>query len=83
VIACHQLGALSSSDRAVRLYESRGWRQWRGPLYALTPAGTVRTEEDDGGVYVLPGTSLGGLPSVPPLDLDAPLTCDWRAGDLW
>jgi aminoglycoside 2'-N-acetyltransferase I len=40
----------------------------------LTPDGVVRTEDDDGGVYVLP---------VAPVDLTAGLTCDWRDGDVW
>ena len=46
-----------------------------GPTSALTPAGVVRTEDDDGSVFVLPVSSS--------LDLSAELTCDWREGDLW
>jgi len=34
-----------------------------------------RTEEDDGGIYVLPVSA--------PLDLSGGLTCDWRDGDVW
>jgi aminoglycoside 2'-N-acetyltransferase I len=67
--------ALSTTEQAEPLYAGRGWLRWRGPTSALTPRGTVRTRDDDGSVYVLPG----GVP----LDPDAPLTCDWRDGDLW
>jgi aminoglycoside 2'-N-acetyltransferase I len=69
------LGALGATDDGARLYQARGWQRWRGPLFALTPGGIVRTAADDGGVYVLP---LGA-----PLDLDGELTCDWRDGDVW
>lgn len=70
------LGALSSSSRAVGFYLARGWQRWAGPTSVLTPSGAVlRTEEDDGGVYVRE-LDLG-------IDLGAGLTCDWRAGDVW
>jgi aminoglycoside 2'-N-acetyltransferase I len=71
----YQLGALSSSDRGRRLYTSRGWLPWRGPTSVLAPAGTIRTPDDDGSVFVLPvGVSL---------DTSAGLACDWREGDVW
>ena len=70
-----QLLALSASDDGVRLYESRGWQRWRGPTSVLTADGVRRTPDDDGSVYVLPGSV--------PLDLDAALTCGWRDGDVW
>ena len=71
----YQLGALSSSDRGRQLYTSRGWLPWRGPTSVLAPAGTTRTPDDDGSVFVLP---VG-------IDLDptAALACDWRDGDVW
>jgi len=71
----YDLGALGATDEAVPLYTSHGWRQWKGNLFALTPEGVVRTEEEDGNVYVLPGDV--------PLDLAGELTCDWRDGDVW
>ena len=71
----HDLGALGATDEAVPLYTSHGWRQWQGELFALTPDGVVRTAEEDGNVYVLPGSA--------PLDLAGELTCDWRDGDVW
>ena len=71
----YDLGALGASDEAVALYAGRGWQQWQGPSSALTPDGIRRTEDDDGGIYVLPGAVA--------LDLDGELTCDWRGGDVW
>jgi aminoglycoside 2'-N-acetyltransferase I len=73
--AAYDLGALGATDDGARLYEARGWRRWEGPTSALTPDGVVRTEEDDGAVYVLPITIE--------LDLTGELTCDWRDGDVW
>lgn len=66
--------ALGASDDGVPLYEGRGWRPWRGPTSVLGPSGPTPTSDDDGGVYVLGGAGL---------DLDAPVACDWRAGDVW
>lgn len=75
VRGAYDLGALAATDAAAPLYAARGWQRWRGPLSALTPAGVMRTPEEEGAVYVLPGTAA--------LDLDAELTCDWRDGDVW
>ena len=71
----YDLGALGATDEAAAFYAARGWRRWEGPTSALTPAGIVRTEEDDGCVYV--------LPLAVPLDLSDDLICDWREGDAW
>jgi aminoglycoside 2'-N-acetyltransferase I len=75
VRGAYELGGLGATDEGAGLYTARGWKRWEGPTYALTPDGTVRTAEDDGGVYVL-------AVSVP-LDLSGALTCDWRDGDVW
>ena len=71
----YDLGALAASDDGAKLYEARGWQRWRGPTSAITPTGVIRTEEEDGFVYVLPGAAQ--------LDLAGELTCDWRDGDVW
>jgi aminoglycoside 2'-N-acetyltransferase I len=73
--AAYDIGALGASDGAVSFYEHRGWVRWRGGTSALTPAGVVRTPDEDGCIYVLPGTTT--------LDIDGELTCDWRDGDAW
>ena len=57
------------------LYGAIGWRLWEGPTYALSPDGVVRTEEDDGSVFVLPVSAE--------LDVTRELTCDWREGEVW
>lgn len=75
VRAAYDLGALGASDEGAAFYASRGWELWRGPTSALTPDGIRRTEDEDGGIYV--------LPVRPVIDLDAELTCDWRDGDVW
>ncbi len=75
VRGAYDLGALGATDEAVPFYTGRGWQQWQGPSYALTPAGTRRTPDEDGAIYVLPGAV--------PLDLSGELTCDWRDGDVW
>jgi aminoglycoside 2'-N-acetyltransferase I len=69
----YDLGALGATDSAIPLYEGRGWRRWDGPLFALTPAGRVRTPDEEGAVYAL-GDGL---------DVSGELTCDWRDGDVW
>jgi aminoglycoside 2'-N-acetyltransferase I len=75
VRGAYELGALGATDEGADLYTSRGWKQWQGPLFALTPAGVTRTEEEDGSIYV--------LPVAVPLDFSGELTCDWRDGDVW
>jgi aminoglycoside 2'-N-acetyltransferase I len=75
VRGAYDIGGLGATDEAAPLYTRRGWRPWQGMLSALTPDGVVRTEEEEGGVYVL---EVGV-----PLDLAGELTCDWRDGDVW
>jgi aminoglycoside 2'-N-acetyltransferase I len=76
VVRCaYDLGALGATDEAARFYAARGWTLWQGPSSALTPTGIQRTEEDDGGIYVLSVTV--------PLDVTGEITCDWRDGDVW
>jgi aminoglycoside 2'-N-acetyltransferase I len=71
----YDLGALGSTDEALALYAARGWKRWQGETFALTPAGVVRTADEDDGIYVLPvGVAL---------DVSGTLTCDWRDGSVW
>lgn len=71
----YDLGALGATEEALGFYAARGWEVWTGPTSALTPAGIVRTEDEDGAILVLPGEV--------PLDLAGGLTCDWRGGEVW
>ncbi|RKT57082.1 GNAT family N-acetyltransferase [Saccharothrix australiensis] len=75
VRGAYELGALGAAEDAVDFYAARGWRRWLGPTSVLAPGGPERTEEDDGGVFVLPVTA--------DVDLSGPLACDWRGGDVW
>jgi aminoglycoside 2'-N-acetyltransferase I len=69
------LAALSPSDPA--WYARLGWELWRGPLSIRTGTGLLATPGEKGQVMVL------RLPRTPPLDLDAPLSAEWREGELW
>jgi aminoglycoside 2'-N-acetyltransferase I len=68
------LGALSPFS--VAFYERLGWELWRGPLFIRTEGDLERTPRD-GDVMIL------RLPKTPPLDLFAPLSAEWRQGELW
>ncbi len=72
-ISHYSLGGLSPSrpDFYVRL----GWELWRGPLF-------IRTED---GLMLEPDTvMILRTAHTPPLDLDWPLSAEWRPGsELW
>jgi aminoglycoside 2'-N-acetyltransferase I len=71
-----QIGALSTSEPG--FYTRLGWEAWSGPTWVRTRAGELqRTEDDDGGIFIL------RTPTTPRLTLTAPLVCDWRSGDVW
>ncbi len=74
--SAYDLGALGATDEGASLYAARGWRQWQGELWVLSPSGPQRTASEDGDVYVF---------DVGPLELDVreKLTCDWREGHVW
>ena len=71
----YQAGFLGTGEHA--FYERLGWVTWRGPLWVRTADGDLRTPAEEAFVMVLRAASS------PPLDLDAPLSCDWRPGDVW
>lgn len=70
-----RLGALDTGRRA--FYVRLGWVVWKGPTFVRTETGLARTAEEDGNVLVRL------TPTSPELDLSAPISCDWRAGDPW
>ena len=70
-----ELGALGTGRHA--FYERLGWRTWRGPAFVRTPDGARRTPDEEGFILVLETVMS------PPLDLDSPISCDWRPGDVW
>jgi aminoglycoside 2'-N-acetyltransferase I len=71
----YRLGALATG--VTGFYERLGWVVWEGPTFVRTAAGLVRTPEEDGNVFVR------RTPTSPELDLSAPISCDWRPGDVW
>jgi aminoglycoside 2'-N-acetyltransferase I len=71
----YELGALSATEAAIGFYAARGWTLWQGPSSVLTPTGAVRTQDDDGSIFVLPVSAA--------LDITGPLVADWRDGDVW
>lgn len=71
----YQLCALSTGEHA--FYRRLGWRSWRGPTWVRTPAGLVRTADEDAGIMVRPSGDGGEL------DVTAALTCEQREGDDW
>ena len=70
-----ELGALDTSLHG--FYARLGWERWRGPTFVRTDDGLVATTEEDGYVMIL------RTPSTPSIDLDAPISCEWRPGDVW
>ncbi|MGH9209665.1 MAG: GNAT family N-acetyltransferase [Acidimicrobiales bacterium] len=70
-----ELGALSTGDHS--FYSDLGWEPWRGPTYAQSPTGRVRTSADDGSVMI--------MRTVRTYDLEThtPLVCEWRPGEVW
>ncbi len=70
-----ELGALGTGSH--HFYERLGWLTWAGPSSVRIPDGERRTPEDDGYLMVLP------TPSSPALDISAPISCEWRPGDVW
>jgi aminoglycoside 2'-N-acetyltransferase I len=77
IIQGYQLGGLSDGSGFQGFYERLGWEHWQGPTLVAAPGGPVRTADDDDTVLVLRTPTTGDL------DLTAPLTCDWRQGDVW
>ncbi|HET9559507.1 MAG TPA: aminoglycoside 2'-N-acetyltransferase, partial [Actinomycetota bacterium] len=73
----YELGALGDGSGIPGFYQRLGWETWQGPTWAAGPDGPERTAEEDGSVLVL------RTPATGELDLDGPITGDWRAGDVW
>jgi aminoglycoside 2'-N-acetyltransferase I len=69
-----ELAALSPSDPA--FYARLGWQLWRGPLFIRTEDGLLASPDEEQ-VMIL------RLPRTPPLNLDMPLSAEWRQGELW
>ena len=73
LVSDYQLAALCPATE--HLYTRLGWRFWRGPLSARKDGGIVATPDER--VMFLP------LVETPSLDLDSPLSVEWRRGEVW
>ncbi len=71
-----ELGVLGTGRH--HFYERLGWQTWQGPAFLRTPYGDQRTPDEEGYLLVLltPRSPVG-------LDLTAPISCEWRPGDVW
>jgi aminoglycoside 2'-N-acetyltransferase I len=70
-----ELGALATGNPG--FYQRLGWLTWVGPTFVRNEAGDQRTPMEDGAILVLP------TPTSPRLELSAPISCEWRPGDVW
>ncbi|WP_238981268.1 GNAT family N-acetyltransferase [Williamsia herbipolensis] len=78
VDAAYDIGALAASEAGMRLYRSRGWVPWEGPLRAVAAEGVVDTPDDQDCVLVFGAPIRTGA-----IDLGAVLVADRRRGDPW
>ena len=67
------IAALAPAD--TRLYEHLGWQRWRGPLFVREGDEARATPDEALDIYRLPGT--------PEIDLDLPISIEWRPGEVW
>ena len=73
----YALGLLGTGSH--HFYERLGWQTWRGPSSVRgKKEGETPTPDDDGYLMALRTGS-----SPPDLDPDAPISCDWRPGEVW
>lgn len=72
-IQTYDIGALSPSDPM--FYRRLGWELWQGPLGVRTNQGQVPTPDEEAMILRLPNTLS--------LDFAAPLSIEWRVGEVW
>ena len=70
-----ELGVLGTGSQG--FYERLGWRIWRGPSSVRTADGESPTPDEDGYIMALIPSSSASL------DVAAPISCEWRPGDVW
>ncbi|MFF7179063.1 GNAT family N-acetyltransferase [Streptomyces sp. NPDC008121] len=76
VDGAYAFGALSASDEGAALYRARGWVLWGGRIEVLGPGGIVPLPDEEDSTFLRPAAGAR-LP-----DPAAPLTFDWRDGDV-
>ena len=73
-VQAYDLAALSPSDAGY--YRRLDWELWRGPLF-IRENGSLLPSPDDEEVMIY------RLPKTPALDINDPLSAEWREGELW
>ena len=69
----YDLAALCPAE--TRIYDRLGWVYWRGPLFIRTETSLFPTPDER--------VMIWRLPKTPALDLNLPLSAEWREGELW
>lgn len=69
-----EIGGLSPAETS--LYTRLGWQYWQGPLFHRKSKALI-PDPDDESVMIL------RLPKTPDLDLSAPISIEWREGEVW
>jgi aminoglycoside 2'-N-acetyltransferase I len=72
-VSAYDLGALSPADTT--LYSRLGWIFWRGPLFIRSGGKLIATPEER--IMIL------RLTKTPEINLDEPISAEWREGELW
>jgi aminoglycoside 2'-N-acetyltransferase I len=72
-ISTFDLGALSPAETTI--YSRLDWVFWRGPLFIRSGGVLIGTPDER--IMVL------RLPKTPAIDLDEPISAEWREGELW
>jgi aminoglycoside 2'-N-acetyltransferase I len=57
-------------------YARLGWELWRGTLFERTEDGLVISPPEE-------RVMIYRLPKTPALDLDSPISVEWRVGEVW
>jgi aminoglycoside 2'-N-acetyltransferase I len=70
----YDIGGLSPFS--VAYYARLGWEQWQGPLFVRKKGQRIRTPDEE-------EVMIFRLPQTPNLDLNAPLSVEWREGEVW
>jgi aminoglycoside 2'-N-acetyltransferase I len=74
-VAGFDLAALCPSDDGQLLYSRLGWETWAGRLSIRRGSELIATPDESIMIHRLPGS--------PPLNLNDPLSAEWRPGELW
>ena len=74
-IVDYELGGLSENPDVRHWYAQLGWESWQGPLSIRSEQGCIATPDEH--------CMILRLPQTPPIQLESPLSAEWRPGELW